>query len=92
MDTLLAILGWALFGLIVGAIARLLVPGRQPIGIGMTIVLGIVGSLLGGLATWLFWPDQPYHPAGFLGAVIGAVIVLAVYIAATKPRYGRTYP
>ncbi len=74
----MTILAWILFGLIVGLVARLLVPGPQPGGVAMTIVLGIVGALLGG---WLgrvsgLYPDSQF--AGFLMAVVGAVVVLLV--------------
>lgn len=72
----MTILGWILFGLIVGLVARLLVPGPQPGGLAMTIVLGIVGALLGG---WLgqvsgLYPESQF--AGFIMAVVGAVVVL----------------
>ena len=74
----MTILAWILFGLIVGLVARLLVPGPQPGGVAMTIVLGIVGALLGG---WLgrvsgLYPDSQF--AGFLMAVVGAVVVLLI--------------
>jgi uncharacterized membrane protein YeaQ/YmgE (transglycosylase-associated protein family) len=94
MDVILAIIGWAIFGLIVGAIARFLIPGRQPMSLGMTMVLGIIGSLAGGFVSWLFFrdPNQPYHAAGFLGSVIGAVVVLWIYIAASRSRTTRTFP
>jgi len=80
MDLLLAILGWCLFGLIAGAVARLLVPGRQPIGIAMTILLGIVGSLVGGFIGWLLFGGDPLQASGWILSIIGAVIVLAVYV------------
>ena len=77
-------------GLIAGALARLLVPGRDPMGIGATIVLGIVGSFVGGfLADVLFRSDaadRGFSPAGLLGSIIGAVIVLLIYNAATNRR------
>jgi uncharacterized membrane protein YeaQ/YmgE (transglycosylase-associated protein family) len=70
-------------GLIVGAIARLLLPGRDPMGCLGTIVLGLAGSFVGGLLTELFF-DRPrsgnpgLHPAGFIGSVIGAMILLLI--------------
>lgn len=78
------ILGWIVFGLIVGAIARLLVPGRDPMGWIGTILLGVAGSLLGGfLGSLLFGradelaeTGMGFAPAGFLGALIGGIIVL----------------
>lgn len=73
----------ALVGLVAGALARLLVPGRDPMGIGATILLGIVGSFIGGFLGYvLFHKDSQdgfFQPAGFFGSVIGAVIALLVY-------------
>jgi uncharacterized membrane protein YeaQ/YmgE (transglycosylase-associated protein family) len=55
MGTVFHIIGWAVFGLIVGAIARFLVPGKQPMSLLMTALLGVVGSLVGGGISWLIW-------------------------------------
>ncbi len=78
------------FGLIAGALARLLVPGPDPIGIGGTIVLGIVGSFVGGFLGYVLVGKDPsegaLQPAGFIGSVIGAVIALLIYKMAVKPR------
>jgi uncharacterized membrane protein YeaQ/YmgE (transglycosylase-associated protein family) len=67
-------------GLIVGAIARLLVPGRDPIGVFGTIVLGIVGSFVGGflenLVQYHTFSVHRFHPTGLIGSVIGAVVLL----------------
>ncbi len=72
-------------GLIAGALARLLVPGRDPMGIVGTIVLGIVGSFVGGFLGYvLFHHDAgqgALQPAGIIGSIIGAIIVLLVYRA-----------
>ncbi len=77
------IIGLIVVGLIAGAIARLLIPGRQDIGILMTIVLGIIGSFVGGfLGYLLFHKDSAsgfIQPSGIIGSIIGAVIVLLVY-------------
>jgi uncharacterized membrane protein YeaQ/YmgE (transglycosylase-associated protein family) len=73
------ILGWILFGLIVGALAKLVMPGRDPGGIIVTIVLGIVGAVLGGFvgrALGFYGPDQA---AGFLMSFLGAIILLVIY-------------
>lgn len=71
---------WLLAGLIVGVLARLLVPGPDPMGWLGTIVLGIVGSLVGGfLANLLFNGQAVVQPAGWLGSIIGAVIVLLIW-------------
>jgi uncharacterized membrane protein YeaQ/YmgE (transglycosylase-associated protein family) len=71
---------WLLGGLIVGFLARVLVPGPDPMGYLGTIVLGIVGSFVGGfLANLLFTGQAIVQPAGWLGSIIGAVIALLVY-------------
>jgi uncharacterized membrane protein YeaQ/YmgE (transglycosylase-associated protein family) len=84
------ILSLAIIGLIAGALARLLVPGRDPMGIGATILLGVAGSFVGGfLADALFRNDAEdlgLHPVGILGSVIGAVICLLIYRAVTRRR------
>ena len=77
------ILSIIIVGLIAGALARLLVPGRQNISILATILLGIVGSFVGGfLGFLLFGRDSSngfLQPAGLIGSVIGAVIVLLIW-------------
>jgi uncharacterized membrane protein YeaQ/YmgE (transglycosylase-associated protein family) len=78
------IIGLIILGLIAGALARLLVPGSDPMGVGATIVLGIIGSFVGGFL-WraLFVPgDQNgVEPAGWIGSIIGAVVVLLLWRA-----------
>jgi len=70
-------------GLIAGAVARLLVPGRQDIGIAATILLGIVGSFIGGFLGYAIFhkdaSDGFFQPAGLVGSIIGAVIALLIY-------------
>jgi uncharacterized membrane protein YeaQ/YmgE (transglycosylase-associated protein family) len=74
------IIVWLLAGLIVGFLARMLVPGPDPMGWLGTIVLGIVGSFVGGfLANLLFNGQAIVQPAGWLGSIIGAVIALLVW-------------
>ena len=73
------VIGWIIFGLIVGAIAKLVMPGRDPGGIIVTMALGIVGALLGG---WLGRAAGWYGPndgAGFFLSLIGAILVLVIY-------------
>ena len=76
---MLAILGWILFGLIVGAIAKLVMPGRDPGGLAITIVLGIVGALVGGFIGRLLGLYQRNESAGFIMATIGAIVILFIY-------------
>lgn len=76
-----------IIGLIVGFLARLIVPGRDPMGILGTALLGIVGSFVGGLlASLLFAHTLVLQPSGFLGSLIGAVIALLVYRASYHRR------
>jgi uncharacterized membrane protein YeaQ/YmgE (transglycosylase-associated protein family) len=75
----MAILGWIVFGLIVGVVAKLLMPGRDPGGVIVTILLGIVGALVGGFIGRAIGLYPPGHPAGFVMATIGAIVVLFVY-------------
>ena len=86
----LFLLGLIIVGLVAGALARLLVPGRDPMGIGATILLGIVGSFVGGfLADVLFRSDSEdlgIHPVGIIGSVVGAIIVLLIYRAVQSRR------
>lgn len=77
-----------LLGIVAGFVARALVPGRDPIGFGGTVLLGIVGSFVGGfLGDVLFRSDTEdvgLRPSGVIGSIIGAVVALLVYNAATR--------
>ena len=80
MGLLWTILGWIVFGLVVGFIARALVPGKDDIGVARTIALGVVGSVLGGFVFGLLTVGfRGFQPAGWIGSIIGAVIVLLAY-------------
>jgi len=73
------IIGMLIVGLIVGALARLIMPGRDPMGLLMTAVLGIIGSFVGGFISTLLWHTEGtsyFRSGGFLLSIIGAVIVL----------------
>lgn len=75
----MAILGWILFGLVVGALAKLVMPGRDPGGIIITMLLGIAGAVLGGfVGRSLGWYGEG-EAAGFLMSFVGAVVLLALY-------------
>jgi uncharacterized membrane protein YeaQ/YmgE (transglycosylase-associated protein family) len=73
---------WLIIGLIAGALARLIMPGRDPMGIIATIVLGIVGSIIGGLVSVAIWgsgPNGGFRPAGLLLSILGAILVLWIW-------------
>jgi uncharacterized membrane protein YeaQ/YmgE (transglycosylase-associated protein family) len=76
---MLGILGWVVFGLIVGAVAKLVMPGKDPGGMIVTIGVGIAGALVAGfLGRALGW-YQPGEAAGFIMATLGAVLLLFLY-------------
>lgn len=73
------IIGWIVFGLVVGVVAKFLMPGRDPGGFVVTALIGIVGGLLGGfLGRAMGWYGEG-DPVGFFMALIGAIILLTVY-------------
>ncbi|MDQ3947225.1 MAG: GlsB/YeaQ/YmgE family stress response membrane protein [Actinomycetota bacterium] len=74
----MGVIGWLVLGLVAGALARFLVPGRDPMGLLGTLVLGLAGSLLGGFLADLIFDDEA---VGLFGSVVGAVIVLLAYNA-----------
>jgi len=85
------IIGWIIFGLIVGFIARALVPGKDDIGVLRTIALGVVGSVVGGLVFGLLTVGiRGFQPTGWIGSVIGAVIALLIYNRVTGRKRDRT--
>lgn len=75
------ILSWLVFGLVVGAIARFLVPGQQPMHWVATIVLGVVGSFIGGGISWLLFGsgNGQINPAGLVMSIVGAVVLVLLY-------------
>jgi uncharacterized membrane protein YeaQ/YmgE (transglycosylase-associated protein family) len=75
----MGILGWILFGLIAGVIAKLVMPGRDPGGIIVTILLGIAGALLGGFIGQALGFYGDGEGAGMLMSILGAIILLAIY-------------
>jgi uncharacterized membrane protein YeaQ/YmgE (transglycosylase-associated protein family) len=82
------IIGWCVFGLIIGAIARFLMPGRQNMGLLLTMILGIIGSFVGGFIASLFSGDTEWQasPAGWIMSTLGALLVLFVYSKIAKPN------
>jgi len=77
------IISLIVIGLIAGAVARLVIPGHQNISIPMTILLGIIGSFVGGFLGFLIFQRDAmegfFQPAGIIGSIIGAIIVLFLY-------------
>ncbi|GAA1400990.1 GlsB/YeaQ/YmgE family stress response membrane protein [Pseudonocardia kongjuensis] len=73
------ILGWIVLGLVAGFIARAVVPGKDDIGIVRTIILGIVGSFVGGALASIFTGFSEFSPSSWIGSIIGAIIVLIIY-------------
>ncbi len=75
----MSIIGWILFGFVVGVIGKLLMPGRDPGGFVVTILLGIAGALLGGFLGRALGLYREGDPVGFVMAVIGSIVILAIY-------------
>ncbi len=78
----MGIIAWIVFGFVIGLIARAIVPGRQHMGFIATTILGIVGSVIGGLVASAIQGGQgglaDWHSAGWIGSIIGAIVVLLV--------------
>lgn len=68
-----------ILGGIIGAIAKLIMPGKDPGGVIVTIVLGILGSIVGGFLLGLFMPGRGFGGAHFIGSIIGALLLLWIY-------------
>jgi len=82
----MSIIAWILFGLVVGVIAKLLMPGRDPGGFIVTILLGIAGALLGGFIGRALGFYGPGGRAGWLMSIAGAIILLVLYRLVARPR------
>lgn len=82
------IISWIVLGLIAGALARLLVPGRDPMGIIATILLGVAGSFVGGFLGYLLFnkdlSDGALQPSGIIGSIIGAILLLLLWRTARR--------
>jgi uncharacterized membrane protein YeaQ/YmgE (transglycosylase-associated protein family) len=78
-NTMFGVIGWIVFGLVVGALAKLVMPGRDPGGVIITMLLGVVGAVVGGWLGRAVGMYGPNEPAGFLMSLVGAVLLLAVY-------------
>jgi len=75
----MSVLGWILFGLIVGVVGKLVMPGKDPGGFIATVAIGIVGALIGGFLGRLFGMYGENDPVGFVMAVVGAIVFLWLY-------------
>ena len=81
---MLSFIWWLIIGLIAGALARLIMPGRDAMSWVATMLLGIVGSVVGGLISWAIWGADTargggFHPAGLILSIIGAIVVLWIW-------------
>jgi uncharacterized membrane protein YeaQ/YmgE (transglycosylase-associated protein family) len=90
----MGILSWILMGFIVGLLARAILPGRQPMGVVATTLLGMAGSVAGGLVVSLFTHRHiGYHRSGWIGSIIGAVVLLFIYVVTMRRMHlHRTEP
>lgn len=85
---LITIIGTVIIGLIVGALARLIMPGRDPMGCLATALLGIAGAFVGGLIGRLIWPSEDpdnYFRPGFLLSLLGAILLLWLWRMFRRP-------
>lgn len=82
----MAILSWIVFGLVIGIIAKLLMPGKDPGGFIITMLLGIAGALVGGFVGRAMGFYGPNQGAGWLMSILGAIILLALYRMLVRRR------
>lgn len=82
----MGIISWILFGLVIGIIAKLLMPGRDPGGFIVTILLGIAGALLGGFIGRAMGFYGPNQSAGWIMSILGAIVLLALYRMMVRRR------
>ena len=80
----MGIIGWIIFGLVVGVVAKFLMPGRDPGGFIITILLGIVGALVGGMLGRAVGWYGPNDGAGFFMALLGSILLLVLYRVFTR--------
>ncbi len=84
----MGIFTWILFGLLVGAVAKLMMPGKDPGGIIVTMLIGIAGAVLGGFMGRAMGLYAANEPAGFFMAFIGAIVLLMLYRLSIRNRTG----
>ncbi|HSF09520.1 MAG TPA: GlsB/YeaQ/YmgE family stress response membrane protein [Nitrospirales bacterium] len=80
----MSIIGWIVFGLIVGVVGKLLMPGKDPGGFLATVAIGIMGALFGGMLGRMIGMYGQDDPVGFVMAVIGAILFLWLYRVITR--------
>ncbi len=85
----MGIIAWIVFGFIIGLLARAIVPGRQHMGIVMTTLIGIAGSIIGGLVASAICGGSvtDLHGAGWIGSLIGAIVLLVIAGVVVRPRH-----
>jgi uncharacterized membrane protein YeaQ/YmgE (transglycosylase-associated protein family) len=86
----MGIISWILFGFVVGLLARAILPGTQKLGIIATTLLGIAGSVIGGVVASVFTHHGAgYHRSGWIGSILGALVLLTIYVIAMRNLHGR---
>ncbi|MGN6135348.1 MAG: GlsB/YeaQ/YmgE family stress response membrane protein, partial [Aureliella sp.] len=87
---MLGFMWWIVIGLVAGLLARFIVPGAQPMGWLLTIVLGLIGSVVGGFISSAVFGTDPQQPgfqtAGLIMSTVGAIVVLGLYLAFERRR------
>jgi uncharacterized membrane protein YeaQ/YmgE (transglycosylase-associated protein family) len=90
----MSIIGWIAIGAVAGFIAKALYPGREEIGVFLTVILGIAGALLGGFVAWLLGLGDPidefFDISTWLASIVGAFVILAAYAALGGKRTSRS--
>ena len=83
----MGIIVWIIVGLVAGLIARAIMPGKQPMGLMLTTVLGLAGSIVGGLVGAAVWHRNAgeFSPGGLVLSIAGALVLLLLYSLAKKP-------
>ena len=82
----MAILSWIVFGIVIGVIAKLLMPGKDPGGFIITMLLGIAGAMVGGFIGRAMGFYGPNQSAGWIMSILGAIILLALYRMLARRR------